>query len=282
MVLLVLSKTFTDVAGAPRPKVGKKKIRVHPVENTVFVYPTDDKEEDSEETKSAIKKLIAPKEDGWQVKAMRKVRRGGVVIEAGTAKTIQKIKEAVKTQANIRCVEPLRSNPKIQIFDVDVEMSGEEIKQSLFKKNLEDEGFTEQQVNEEIKCRTRFAKRDGLCNWILECPPKMRNVLVAKGRIFIDFSSCRVIDYIRVTRCYKCQGYGHVAKYCTMKGSALCSHCSKEGHTFQDCQKKDQPPVCTVCKLAKKPCRHRGGTRDFPIYMRAVEKKVASTIYNDK
>jgi hypothetical protein len=32
--------------------------------------------------------------------------------------------------------------------------------------------------------------------------------------VYLGWLSCRVKDYAKVTKCYKCQRYGHVAKYC--------------------------------------------------------------------
>lgn len=104
---------------APRPKIGKKVIAPRPPERTVFVYPKDEKQVNSEETKKLLKSLIMPKDDGWQMKAIRKVRKRGVVVEAGTLKTVQKLKEVTKAQQSLRCVEPNKRYPTVKIFDVD-------------------------------------------------------------------------------------------------------------------------------------------------------------------
>lgn len=98
----VSKKSFADVLSAPIRKVGKKVVTPRPVEKTVFIYPSDSKKEDSEETKKMVKSIITPKNNGWQVKVIRKVRKGGVVIETGTEKTAQEIKEVAKTQPTLR------------------------------------------------------------------------------------------------------------------------------------------------------------------------------------
>lgn len=170
-------RTYADMA-SQRPKFGKRVVKPKPAEKTVLLYPVNATKEDEEETKKLVKTIIAPKEDGWQIQAIRKVRKGGVVIEAGSVQTAQKIKEATKAQTSLKCVELSRKNPVIQIFDLD----GDELIRCLFKQNVEDAGFTGSQVKEGIKCRSKTKQRGEVCNWLVECPPKMRAVLLTSIR----------------------------------------------------------------------------------------------------
>lgn len=81
--------------------------RVVPPRNNdklVLLYPTNE-EQKSEETRKAVKEVIAPKSEGLQIRAMRNVNRGGVAIETGSTKSTEAIKEAAKRVQNIRCVE---------------------------------------------------------------------------------------------------------------------------------------------------------------------------------
>lgn len=47
----------------------------------------------------------------------------------------------------------------------------------------------------------------------------------------------------RITQCYKCQGYGHIATNC--RKNDTCGHCSLQ-HRSQDCTQKDEPR-CANC-----------------------------------
>lgn len=49
--------------------------------------------EESEEARKVVKKIIEPKEDGWQIKSIRGVRKGGLVIETETKKTAEKLRK---------------------------------------------------------------------------------------------------------------------------------------------------------------------------------------------
>ncbi|WP_221936046.1 hypothetical protein, partial [Klebsiella pneumoniae] len=72
--------------------------------------------------------------------------------------------------------------------------------------------------------RKNQAKRN---HFVVECSVRVRNWLRKKGRVFIEWESCRIKDYVDIARCYKCQRYGHVAKFCT-DAKASCAHCSEE------------------------------------------------------
>lgn len=132
------------------PKIGKREVVPKPVEQVVLVYPKDEKIIDSEEIKNKIKELMKPKQERFQIKAFCKVQWDGIVIEAGTIKTAENIKEVTKTEKMLKCVEPDRMNPKVLIYDVDREIEEEELLQCLFKQNLEDAGYTEKEVKD--KC----------------------------------------------------------------------------------------------------------------------------------
>ena len=54
---------------------------------------------------------------------------------------------------SILCNEPNLSNPKVQVCDVDNDMTEEEVKKCLYKRNLEDLRITAKQVSEEVNLR---------------------------------------------------------------------------------------------------------------------------------
>lgn len=74
-------------------------------------------------TKKSVKKVLAPKEEGIQIQ----VNKGGVaIVEIGSVKSAIVIKEAAKKITAVKCVEPRRMQPRLQIFNVDREMKEKE------------------------------------------------------------------------------------------------------------------------------------------------------------
>jgi hypothetical protein len=93
-----------------------------------------------------------------------------------------------------------------------------------------------------IKLSHKSGRKDAdYCNFVLEVPALIRKALLAQDRVFINWTSCPVRDFTLVTRCYKCQQYGHAAKTCKAV-SPTCGHCGDDGHSLQECSKKAEVP----------------------------------------
>lgn len=76
----------------------------------------------------------------------------------------------------------------------------------------------------------KTGKRDqAVTNWVAEVDPGLRTRILDQGRIFLEWTACKIKDFTSVSRCCNCQQYGHVGKHC--KGKKICSICAQEGHT---------------------------------------------------
>lgn len=87
-------------------------------------------------------------------------------------------------------------------------------------------------------------------NCFIECSPEKKDKLIPIGRIYVHFASCKIINYLGVGRCFKCQCYGHIVNNCDKKKSS-CSHCSKEGHAYAECKRNDKQPASAASRLPK-------------------------------
>jgi hypothetical protein len=67
---------------------------------------------------------------------------------------------------------------------------------------------------------------------VIEVSPNLRREIILLGKIKIRWSMCRVEDFVVITRCFKCLGYGHTSKYC--KSQQKCSYCA-EDHHWNEC-----------------------------------------------
>lgn len=90
-------------------------------------------------------------------------------------------------------------------------------------------------------------------------------------------SGVHVKDYADVVRCYKCQSYGHVAKYC--KDKLCCGFCAGEHDRRQCSADQSLPEVCRACKRFGKPANHSVTFKECPAYLRAVEESIRRTEY---
>ena len=84
------------------------------------------------------------------------------------------------------------------------------------------------------------------------------------AKVIIGLTSYSVESYTpEVTQCFKCQGFGHVAKHCTLTFSK-CINCGRIGHKKADCRARD--PRCANCAGP-----HKAWSRICPYYLKEVE-----------
>jgi len=84
---------------------------------------------------------------------------------------------------------------------------------------------------------TKFTKRsfEDSRHVVIEVSPNLRRELLALKKIKLQWSTCRVEEFVAVTRCVKCLGFGHTARFCQKQQK--CSLCA-EDHYWKDCGTK--------------------------------------------
>ena len=105
---------------------------------------------------------------------------------------------------------------------------------------------------------------------VLELPEQDATLMLNSGKILLGFNSCTVKRYINISRCYKCQRYGHTSQNCS--NPPCCVNCG-EAHTSGN-RGADPPclapPTCINCTERKK--------QEIQLYK---EKKISKyTIFN--
>ena len=85
-------------------------------------------------------------------------------------------------------------------------------------------------------------------------------------------------NFVTVSRCYKCQGYGHVAKYCRVNYE-IWAHCAESGHSTKECTNKSGHASCVNCRKAGKKGDHAAFSVNCPMHTKALEALVSRTQY---
>ena len=127
-----------------------------------------------------------------------------------------------------------------------------------------------------IKFRTGNKGRE-VTNHVMEVTGEVRTRLLQRGRIFIGLRACRVEDFKGVSRCYRCQRFGHIQARC--RGEKRCGHCGAEGHEYRECPRKGEKAICVNCKDMGREYGHETRDRQCPEYRRAVERIANITEY---
>lgn len=251
-------------------------------EKLVAIYPPD-KSTSSEETRTLVQQIIRPAEMNLHVRGLRKTKNGGVIISTNSKEDIEKLKQSPQlTSSGLTVDEPNKRNPRIVVIGVPTSMQETDVFQYIYQQNLADQhqgDLTLDSFMASIKLSHKSGRKDAeSCNYIIEVPARIRKALISKDRLFINWSSCPVRDFTIVTRCFKCQQYGHAAKTCRAE-ACTCGHCGEIGHTMKDCLKRADTPKCATCLFFKKPSNHRTGDSDCPGRKMAEKKYINSIDY---
>lgn len=282
-------QTYASVVKkAEKPKVplisGINK-RAMTLAQVAIIAPPVGKELDVDETKRKVMELIDPGKEKLKIKGVRKRADGKIVVETSSPEDLSKIldHEALKL-SGFTAIRSGALNPKIVLYDVPRNIEKEELTEIIYGQN-EDllEGLTKEVFREAFIPRFMIGRKEGQCtNWVIEVTPNIRNVLRSneRSRLYLQWQSCKIEDYRGVTRCYKCQSYGHVSKFCREE-EQVCSFCAKTGHKLIDCpeKKRNGSPTCAACKRAKKKADHSINDKSCPAYKSALDRIIQRTDY---
>jgi hypothetical protein len=249
--------------------------------SSVSIFPSDISKT-SDETKNLVQKIICPGEMKLKVRGFRKTRNGGVVISTETKDDLEKLKNSVQlANSGLTIDETNKRKPRIIIIGVPSSMAENEVYRCIFDQNISDKlpAMSRETFMSSLKLSHKSGRKDAeSCNFILEVPAVVRKALITQDRLFINWTSCPVRDFTLVTRCFKCQQYGHAAKTCRAV-STTCGHCGEDGHSMQDCKRKAETPKCATCLRFKKPSGHRTGDPECPARKAAEIRYINSVDY---
>ncbi|KAK5648388.1 hypothetical protein RI129_003280 [Pyrocoelia pectoralis] len=259
---------------------------IPPRQHSIVVFPDLPPGRDpptSTETRKRIMEVLKPAETGLQIAAVRNMGRSGAILIATTSEAAKDelMRHPALTSEGLRTEAARTDRPRIKIYDVPKEMDAVTIAQAIRRQNTED--ITPTEFTKQFKIVHIFPSKVRNNVAIAECAPDIRQRLLQQGRVYIDFESCRVLDHIQVTRCFKCQAYGHPAKYCTAAADT-CSVCAGQ-HFHTACTHKDSPQEhkCANCLRAKMgDTAHPAISVKCPAYIRALETSIRKTDYGTR
>ncbi|CAG9825842.1 unnamed protein product [Phaedon cochleariae] len=132
---------------------------------------------------------------------------------------------------------------------------------------------------DEVISKYKFGDRNSTtCTWVIECKPNIRNIILNRKKLYLGWSACPVRDHVRILRCFKCQGFGHMASVC--KNKAACSRCTGE-HDTKDCTNNGRPSCinCIRAKVNEEECFHEACDNKCVTYNRRLQAHINNTDY---
>lgn len=255
------------------------KRQVIPIKKTVsfFVGPQKanlSKFNSHDDVKNALFNAVKPADLNLRVSKIYKSSGKNLRIEAtGVDLGVMSESRAIAS-AGLEVVEETKLNPRLLVKDIPCDLTPEEIMKCIVNQNLV-EGDSAG-----VKLVYLFPKRDRrFTSCIIEVSPEIRRRLLRNDGVYIDWSSCRVNDYVSVLQCYRCLRFGHLAKNCRSK-DVHCGHCGKD-HEIKDCDKRREEICCYNCREMKHgDIQHTSfDALNCPILARRVEDKTRRINY---
>jgi hypothetical protein len=198
------------------------------------------------------------------VQTIRQTRAGDVLLELGPKSKNKEgfcgaLKHALGDQARILTLEPKVS---VEIRDLDGFTTVQEVAAAL-KREIPDSA--------PIKVNL-FPGSRGQQVALTEIEEKWAAKLLNGGRLKIGWVYCRVRERIVVTRCFRCSGYGHMAKDCTGPDrSKLCYKCFAVGHKARGCTAAANCILCKDKGIEQEQLNHFPGSGKCQVYRETLQ-----------
>lgn len=206
--------------------------------------------EGREITREQVVKCLDPKKGEVRVRGLRRMGKD-FVIEVHGEDDVERLRGNValgEIGVKVDGAPKLRW-PRIYVHDVDREIEREELVEAVMRRNGLHLGLTDlEKVRQEFIPEFIRGRRDSpVRSWVVRVSPEVFKKLMRVERLYVGVRSCRVVEFSSVSRCYKCQGLGHVKKYC--KNQECCGYCAGQ-HDEARCERKQkqEEPTCVNCK----------------------------------
>lgn len=123
--------TYAEIIKKPERKCSLSRKREETI--VALIYPKTDTE--SENTRDDVKRNVKPVNLGMEIKKVKKISKGGVLMELSSNSDYDKLAVEINTNDNLRVNYTIRKaaklNPKIIIYDLPVELENDEIITSI-------------------------------------------------------------------------------------------------------------------------------------------------------
>ena len=201
--------------------------------------------ESPEAVKVLLKKNVNPTQLKIGIRSMKSVKDGRIIIESGSKEEIDLLSKKITEKCShvLEVHTPSLRKPNIIIYDVPEDIGTDNLAATILTQNPE-----LHLTMDSIRPKYSFKNKKKIKNVIAEVEPETWRIL-AQSKIKLGWQLCKVADYVKVVRCFKCSKYGHQAQVC--KGEEACPRCAGK-HKLQECSAPEGELKCVNCMTHNK------------------------------
>jgi hypothetical protein len=163
----------------------------------------------SHEAKRLIKEAEDPKALKLGVKKVKNLANNALLVECKSKDDSEILEKELTKLSTVTVEHPKRKFPTLILKYVPNDVDNEEIKDTVIHQNNLSH-MLDTILN--VKFTTRSFNEAS--HVVTEVSLKLRRELLILEKITIQWSMCRAEDFVAVTRCFRCLGFGHTSKYC--------------------------------------------------------------------
>lgn len=273
--------------------VKEKEIQQKRREEFSVIITPNTENQDMDVVKDKVKEICKGRSDLPTPNDVIVTKSNQVILKYRNKKEVEIMKDSLTEAQEIKNMAkvnvPVRRRDRVLILSVDPKLDekevGREVERLLrgmdtdissgsFKERLltaQLEGTTRSLIegflyksDAEVRIIRKIQTKQGKNNWLLDVDADSKQALLGLRRICIDFERYRVVEFISITRCFKCQKFGHMANKCSE--ATHCVKCAGD-HVLKDC--KSETLCCANCYFndAGGECSHRADSSGCPVFL---------------